>query len=97
MDEVRVSKVARSPEWVRLEYENQKRLQTLVGPVIQPGSTLSVSPATATVMEGSTTTFTASAGGAQKFSWELRRDGVEEILSTGRLTCDFKAGRVTGE
>ena len=32
IDEVRISKVARSADWVRLEYENQKPLQTLVGP-----------------------------------------------------------------
>ena len=31
IDEVRISKVARSADWVRLEYENQKPLQTLVG------------------------------------------------------------------
>ncbi len=38
IDEVRISKVARSADWVRLEYENQKPLQTLVGPLVQPGN-----------------------------------------------------------
>ena len=52
LDEVRVSKVARSADWVRLEYENQKPLQTLVGPLVQPGGELSVSPAQASVAEG---------------------------------------------
>ncbi len=45
IDEVRVSKVARSADWIRLQYENQKPMQTLVGPVVQPGSAFSVSPA----------------------------------------------------
>jgi len=31
IDEVRISKVARSAAWIKLEYENQKPLQTLVG------------------------------------------------------------------
>ena len=45
IDEVRISKVARSADWVKLEYENQKPLQTLVGPLVQPGNAFSVSPA----------------------------------------------------
>ena len=35
IDEVRVSSVVRSPDWVRLQYENQKPFQTLVGPLVQ--------------------------------------------------------------
>ena len=31
IDEVRVSRVARSADWIKLEYENQKAQQTLVG------------------------------------------------------------------
>ena len=37
LDEVRIARVVRSPEWVRLEYENQRPLQTLVGPLVPPG------------------------------------------------------------
>ena len=33
IDELRISRVARSPHWARLTYENQKPLQTLVGPL----------------------------------------------------------------
>ena len=39
IDEVRISKVTRSADWVKLQYENQKPLQTLVGPLVQPGTT----------------------------------------------------------
>ena len=44
IDEVRISKVARSADWIKLQYENQKPLQTLVGPLVQPGNDFSVSP-----------------------------------------------------
>jgi len=38
IDEVRISKVTRSADRVRLEYENQKPLQTLAGMLVQPGA-----------------------------------------------------------
>ncbi|MFM8891036.1 MAG: DUF2341 domain-containing protein, partial [Planctomycetia bacterium] len=77
LDEVRLSRVVRSPEWVRLEYENQKPLQTLVGPVVPPGSAFSVSTTRLDLREGQQATLTAEAGGARKVSWILVRDGVE--------------------
>ena len=97
IDEVRVSKVARSADWVRLEFENQKPLQTLVGTVIQPGTAFGVSPALATVMEGKGATFTAQAGGAQKVAWSLVRDGREAPVAVDRFAFTFDAGRVTGD
>ena len=72
IDEVRISKVARSADWVRLEYENQKPLQTLVGPLVQPGTDFSVSEKKITVLEGKSATVTAKAGGAQKVYWILK-------------------------
>lgn len=42
IDEVRVSNRVRSPDWIRLEYENQKPLQTVVGPIVQPGRDFTV-------------------------------------------------------
>ncbi len=97
MDEVRVSKVARSAEWVRLEFENQKPLQTLVGPIVQPGAAFTVTPAQATVEEGKGVTFSAQAGGAQKLVWSLVRDGVETVVAVDRFAFVFEAGRVTGD
>ena len=44
IDEARVSRVARSADWIKLEYENQKAQQTLVGSLVQPGNAFSVSP-----------------------------------------------------
>jgi hypothetical protein len=97
LDEVRISKVARTADWVRLEFENQKPLQTLVGPVIQPGSVFAVSPLQATVMEGKNATFTAQAGGAEKIYWVLKRDGREAVVATDRFAFSFDAGRVIGD
>ncbi len=97
IDEVRISKVTRSADWVKLEYENQKAQQTLTGPVVLPGQAFAVSQAQATVPEGKTATFTAQAGGAQKVYWILKRDAGETVVAVDRLAFTFDAGRVTGD
>jgi hypothetical protein len=97
VDEVRVSKVTRSADWVRLEYENQKPQQTLVGPVVQTGDEFSVSPAQVTVPEGKSATLFAQAGGAQKVYWILKSDGRETVVAVDRLRFILDAGRVTGD
>ena len=97
LDEVRVSKVTRSADWVRLQYENQKPLQTVVGPIVPAGAAFAVSPAKATVMERKKMAFTAQAGGAQKIVWSVIREGVEKIAAVDRLSFVFEAGRVTGD
>ncbi len=97
IDEVRVSRVTRSADWVRLEYENQKPMQTLVGPIVQPGSTFTISPAQLTVPEGKSATFTAQAGGAQKVIWSLIRGVQETVVAVDRFAYTFDAGRVTGD
>ena len=97
LDEVRISRVTRSPHWVRLQYENQKPVQTLVGPLVQPGTEFSASPAQVTVSEGGSATVTAKAGGAQKIYWILKRDGRETAVATDRTTFTFDAGRVVGD
>ena len=97
IDEVRISKVARSADWVRLQYENQKPLQTLVGNLVQPGNAFAVSPAEATVAEGKRATFTAQAGGAQKVYWILKRNGAEDVVAVDRFSFTFDAGRVYGD
>ncbi len=97
IDEVRISKVARSADWVKLQYENQKPLQTLAGPVVQAGSEFSASPGQVTVLEGKSAAFSAQAGGAQKVYWILKSDGRETILAVDRFQFTFDAGRVTGD
>lgn len=97
IDEVRVSKVARSADWIRLQYENQKPLQTLVGPLVQPGTAFSVSEPKVVVAEGTSATLTAKAGGAQKVYWIVKRDDKETVAAVDRFSFTFDAGRVVGD
>lgn len=97
LDEVRVSKVTRAADWVRLQYENQKPLQTLVGPLVRAGGEFTVTPARANVPEGGRSSFSAQVGGAQKIYWSLVRDGREEMLAVDRFSFDFAPGRVAGD
>ena len=97
LDEVRISKVARSADWVKLQYENQKPLQTLVGPLVQPGGEFSVSTRNITIVEGKHATVTARAGGAEKVYWIIKRGGAETITDVDRFHFTLDAGRVTGD
>jgi len=97
IDEVRISKVVRSADWIKLQYENQKPMQTLVGHLVQPGTELSVSPTQITVSEGKSATVSARAGGAQKLYWILKADGRERVAAVDRLSFTFDAGRVHGD
>ncbi len=96
VDEARISSVARSADWVKLEYENQKPIQTLVGGLVPGGADFSVSPTSVTMNENSGTTLTAQAGGAQKTYWIYIKNGQETVLATDQLTFDYSAGRITG-
>ncbi|MFO0869216.1 MAG: DUF2341 domain-containing protein [Pirellulales bacterium] len=97
LDEVRLSSVARSADWVRLEYENQRPDATLVGPLVQPGDALSVAPRSLEVDESSKVTVVGQAGGARRVYWTLTRQGVTSVVATNRFSHEFHAGRVRGE
>ena len=96
MDEARLSKVTRSANWIKMEYENQRAQQTLVGNLVQAGSTFAVTPTSATLLEGTSTTLSGQAGGAQKVYWIEKRNGIDTILATDTFTLPVTAGRVTG-
>lgn len=97
IDEARLSNVTRSADWVKLEYENQKPMQTLAGTLVKPGSDFSVSEKQLVVTEGKSATITARAGGAQKVYWVLKADGKETLVGVDQFTYTFNAGRVTGD
>ena len=97
LDEVRISNVVRPPEWVRLQYENQKTFQTFVGTLVRPGREFTVTPAEIQLPEGGVTNLTARADGAEKVTWLVRRHGVETVLAVDQLHWPFAAGRVTGD
>lgn len=96
LDEVRVAGRARSDHWIRLEFENQKPQQTLVGPPQRPGMAFSVEPREVRVREGQVAMVTAEIAGAQKIFWSLKRDGRDEVIAVDRLRVEIPAGRVTG-
>ena len=100
LDEVRVSNVARTADWIKLQFENTKPQQTLVGPIVQPGNEFSVSQTKLEVDEGQSVTVTAKAGGAQKVFWtssfgDPRRADYSWVVATDQFTYTFKAGRVS--
>ena len=97
IDEVRVSKVTRSADWIRMSYENQKPMQTLVGPLVRPGTAFAVSEKSITVMEGKSATVTAKLEGAQKSYWILKRGGIETIVAVDQPSFTLAAGRVSGD
>jgi len=94
IDEVRISTVARSAAWIRLQYENQKPLQTLVGGLVQPGTAFAVEPNKLNLDEGNSLTLIAQADGAQKTYWIVKRDGADTIVAVDQLAYNFDAGRV---
>lgn len=97
LDEVRISEVARSADWIRLEFENQKRLQTAVGHIVLPGDRLSLSETSVEIEEGKHHYFQAEALGAQKLYWLERRGDKETVVAVDRLGASFQAGRVTSD
>ena len=97
MDEVRVSKVARSADWAKLQYENQKPLQTVIGTLPWPGNDFSVSEKKIVLLEGKTIKVTAKAGGARKVFWVIKSGDSETLAEVDRLDYMLDAGRVTGD
>jgi len=97
IDEVRISKVTRSADWVKLQYENQKPLQTLVGPLVRLGSDFAVSEKQISLLEGKSIVVTAKAGGAQKVYWLIQRDGKETVAAVDCFAFTLDAGRVSGD
>ena len=94
LDEVRFESVARSKHWLQLCFENQKPLQSLVGPLVQDGNEFSVSQASVTMQEGASVALSAKAGGARKVYWVLQEGEKEQVLAVDRFHYTFDAGRV---
>ena len=95
LDEVRFESVSRSANWLKLCFENQKPLQSLVGPVVQDGEVFSVSESSLVMKEGASIALSAKAGGARKVYWILKEGDKEEILAVDRFSHTFESGRVT--
>lgn len=96
IDEVRISSVRRTDDWIKMEYENQKNNQSLVGNIIKKGNQFSISKKNILLVEGNNTTITAAVNGAIKVFWILKKGNDEIELSTDRLTQKIESGRVSG-
>ena len=94
LDEVRFEAVARSVNWLKLCFENQKLLQSLVGPLVQDGDEFSVSHKRLKMKEGASIVLSAKAGGARKVYWVLKDGDKEEVLAVDCYNYTFDAGRV---
>ncbi len=94
LDEVRFESVARSENWLKLCFENQKPLQSLLGPLVQNGDAFSVSGSSLNIPEGTSMALAAKAGGARKIYWVLQDGDNEQILAVDRFNYDFNSGRV---
>ncbi len=94
LDEVRFESVARSDNWQKLCFENQKPLQSLVGPLVQDGDVFSASQSSLTMQEGTSVELSAKAGGARKIFWVLQDGDTQQILAVDRFKFSFDTGRV---
>ena len=95
--EFEVAATERSADWVKMQYENQNAMQTLVGPLVQPGTGFSASPQKLTVAEGKKAAVTVTAGGAQKIYWIITQGEEETVAAVDRFTFTVDAGRITGD
>ena len=94
LDEVRFESVARSVNWLKLCFENQKPFQSLVGTLVQDGDEFSVSKSNLEMKEGASIALSAKAGGARKVYWVLQDGDQSEILAVDRFKHTFEVGRV---
>jgi len=80
MDEVRVSSVARSPDWIKLEYTNQVKNQGLVGHVVTQGGEVTLTADRLVLNQGEAVTYKANVPGALSVRWT----GAQGQLIAGR-------------
>jgi hypothetical protein len=95
IDEVRISNVPRSSVWIRLQYENQRPMQRLVGHLKQSGNKFNASIKELTLNEGDETLVKAAAGGADKIYWSIISKGNSEAVAVDCLSYRLQAGRVS--
>jgi hypothetical protein len=98
IDEVRISSTARSSDWIRLNYENQRQANTLVSRPLTPGCTESFSVNTDNLQfnEGEDIVLSAAAECAYFSSWSLVQ-GAATVLLSGGSVGTFNVGRIVGD
>lgn len=90
MDEVRVSSVARSPEWIKLEYFNQVDSErNPVGHVVTQGGEFSLTAERVELNQGETAHLRANFPGALAVRWFRLNQGLAEDVGRARLDVDL--------
>lgn len=97
-DELRVSSLARSADWIKLEYENQKANQSLVTLKLSPRCQAKFSgPPATTANEGALLTLLATADCASAFSWSVLSGPAPAILDPEVQRLSVIVPRVVGD
>jgi len=98
VDEVRISGTARSDDWIKLLYENQKVERVLVGPPKEAScvKNFGVVAATITANESDFSDVRGNAMCADQYQWVEVKGNTETFLSAG-LRVVKKYPRITGQ
>ncbi len=97
-DELRVSSLARSADWIKLEYENQKANQSLITLKLSPRCQAKFSgPPATTANEGAQLTLLATADCASAFSWSVLSGPAPAILDPEVQRLSVIVPRVVGD
>lgn len=98
LDEARLSRVARSADWIKLAHANQKASQTLVSftePIVC--AVRFEAPPDTSVEEGRVLTLTASADCAASWTWTPVSGPMPRILDPDTKTLRLPMPRITGD
>ena len=88
LDEVRVSSIARSPDWIATEYNNQSSPSTFYAISSENTQAIGVSPASNTLSYSQTQQFQATfVGACSAVTWTTSPVGVGTIDQTGLYTA----------
>jgi hypothetical protein len=98
LDEPELAKAARSADWVKLAYQNQRSGQTLVT-VVKPSECTAIfsAPNDTSVAEGEILSMTATVECASEFSWSVVSGPSQRLLDPESRTLVVKIPRVTAD
>ncbi len=98
VDEVRVSRIARAADWIKLEYANQKAGQKLIGFRRFAGcQAVFQTPGDTTINEGALLRLSAKTGCAVDYAWSVISGPAPPILEPETPTLSLRVPRVSSD
>jgi hypothetical protein len=99
IDEVQISNVGRSAEWVQLAYENQKPVQALVSIPVPEGCVETFGLADTTIQAEESGSFSVSGidDCAHRYYWSSVSGGTPTMLDDPSLTLTGSTGRINAD